>query len=76
MPRVTPVHWKRFEKFLLYVGCTFVREKGDHRIYTRDGLSRPVIVPRDTQLPIFIIRNNLRVLGISTDDYLQILERL
>ncbi len=76
MPRVTPVHWKRFEKFLLYVGCTFVREKGDHRIYARDGLSRPVVVPRDTQLPIFIIRNNLRVLGISTDDYLQILERL
>ncbi|MEK7639687.1 MAG: type II toxin-antitoxin system HicA family toxin [Patescibacteria group bacterium] len=76
MPRVTPVHWKRFEKFLLYVGCTFVREKGDHRIYTRDGLSRPVVVPRDTQLPIFIIRNNLRVLGISTDDYLQILDRV
>lgn len=76
MPRVTPVHWKRFEKFLLYVGCTFVREKGDHRIYSRDGLLRPVVVPRDTQLPVFIIRNNLRVLGISTDDYLQILERL
>lgn len=76
MPRVTPVHWRRFEKFLLYVGCTFVREKGDHRIYMRDGLSRPVVVPRDTQLPIFIIRNNLRVLGISTDDYLQILERV
>lgn len=76
MPRVAPVHWKRFEKFLLYVGCTFVREKGDHRIYSRDGLLRPVVVPRDTQLPVFIIRNNLRVLGISTDDYLQILERL
>jgi predicted RNA binding protein YcfA (HicA-like mRNA interferase family) len=76
MTKLTPVHWKKFEKFLFYVGCNFVREKGDHRVYWRDGLNRPVIVPRDTQLPIFIIRNNLRTLGLSVEDYLEILERI
>lgn len=76
MAKLAPIHWRRFEKFLLFVGCRFVREKGDHRVYWRIGLLRPVIVPRDTQLPIFIIRNNLRVLGISVEEYLKILESL
>lgn len=76
MAKLAPIHWRRFEKFLLYVGCTFTREKGDHRIYVRDGLIRPVVVPRDTQLPIFIIRNNLRVLGVSVEEYLKILDQI
>ena len=76
MAHLTPIHWKKFEKFLLFVGCRFVREKGDHRIYWRNGLLRPVVVPRDTNLPVFIIRNNLRVLSISPQEYLKILEDL
>jgi len=76
MAGLTPLHWKKFEKVLLYLGCHFVREKGDHRIYWRTNLKRPVVIPRDTQLPIFIIRNNLRVLGISIKEYLDILDRV
>lgn len=76
MPRITPIHWKRFEKFLLFVGCTFEREKGDHRIYWRKDLKRPVVLPRDLQLPIFIIRNNLRVLGMPPEEYLEILKQV
>ena len=65
MAHLTPIHWKRFEKFLLFVGCRFEREKGDHRIYWREGLKRPVVIPRDGELPIFIIRNNLQDLRVS-----------
>ena len=75
MPRITPVHWRTFEKVLFYVGCELVREEGDHRIYQRAGLARPLVVPRYTPLPIFIIRNNLRVLGLSPREYLDILPR-
>lgn len=76
MAGLTPIPWKKFEKVLLYLGCHFVREKGDHRIYWRDSLKRPAVIPRDTQLPVFIIRNNLRVLGISVKEYLEILDRV
>jgi len=76
MSRVAPISWKRFEKFLLFVGCQFKREKGDHRIYWRADLKRPIVVPRDAALPIFIIRNNLRILNISFEEYLKILERI
>lgn len=70
MPKIKAVHWKEFEKFLFSAGCEFKREKGDHRVYWKKGLKRPVIVPRDTQLPVFIILNNLRVLGISREEYI------
>ena len=76
MPRIQSIHWKEFEKFLLKIGCEFKREKGDHRVYWKKGLKRPVIVPRDTALPAFIVLNNLKVLNISREDYLKIVEKL
>lgn len=76
MPGITPISWKKFEKFVLFVGCTFKREKGDHRIYSRPDLKRPVVIPRDSALPVFIIRNNLRILGISPEEYLAILKNI
>lgn len=75
MPRIRPVHWKEFEKFLFAVGCEFKREKGDHRVYWKKDIKRPVIIPRDTSLPVFIILNNLKVLGISREKYLEEIEK-
>jgi len=76
MPKITPISWKKFDKFLLYIGCKLEREKGDHRIYWRNDLKRPVVIPRDNQLPIFIVRNNLRILNISPEEYARILEKI
>lgn len=76
MAKLTPVHWKTFEKFLLFIGCEFKRQKGDHRIYWTPGLKRPVVVPRDSQVPVFVIRSNLRTLSMTPEQYLEILRRL
>ena len=76
MSQLGAIHWKKFEKFLFAVGCEFKREKGDHRIYWKKGISRPIVIPRDSSLPSFIILNNLRVLGISKDEFLKILAKL
>jgi len=76
MSRITPLHWKKFEKFVLFVGCNFERQKGDHRIYWREDLKRPIVFPADKELPLFVIRNNLRILGISPEQYLEIMKKL
>lgn len=76
MGKFAPVSWKKFEKFLLHIGCVFVREKGDHRIYARINLKRPLVVPRYSAIPIFIIRNNLRILGMDVESYLEIIEQI
>ena len=53
-----------------------VREKGDHRIWSRTGLRRPVVIPRSSTIPVFVIRNNIRVLGISVAEYLEIMSKV
>lgn len=76
MAHLAPVHYKKFDKFLRYIGCEFIRQRGDHRIYQRADLKRPIVIPADKGIPIFIIRNNLRLLGINSDEYLKILSEL
>lgn len=76
MTRIQSIHWKEFEKFLLKIGCVFKREKGDHRIYWKSGMKRPIVIPRDTSLPAFIILNNLKSLNITREEYLKIIKKL
>lgn len=75
MARLCPIHYKKFEKFLLYVGCSLVRQEGDHKVYRRSDLIRPIIVRTKKDLPMFEIKSNLRTLKISTEEYLDIIER-
>jgi predicted RNA binding protein YcfA (HicA-like mRNA interferase family) len=76
MSKIGPISWRRFEKFLLAVGCRFKREKGDHRVYHRSDLKRPIVIPRDSALPLFIIRNNLRVLNMTLEEYQKIMDEI
>ena len=76
MPHFRPIHYKVFEKFLLKIGCHLVRQEGDHRVWDRGDLIRPVVVRAKKDLPIFEIKSNLRTLRISTSEYLEIIEQL
>ena len=76
MPRLNPIKWQEFEKFLLFIGCEFKREKGDHRVYWRYDLKRPIIIPRYNPLPIMIIKSNLRTLHLSNEEYFEILKKI
>ncbi len=69
MARIGVTDWKKFEKFLLAHGCEFTRETGDHRIYWKKDLKRPIVIPRD-KLPPMLVLNNLRTLGVSREAYL------
>jgi len=73
MPRLTPIHWKLLEKFFLARGFKFARQAGSHRSYIKEGISRPVIIPTYTEVPVSIIKNNLKTAGITRDEYLSFL---
>ncbi|OGK18407.1 hypothetical protein A3G67_03910 [Candidatus Roizmanbacteria bacterium RIFCSPLOWO2_12_FULL_40_12] len=75
MPYLTRVSWRVFERFLIKVGCKYVRQKGDHRIYWKVGLKRPIVLPMYKSLPVFIIKNNLRTLKINVEEYLKIVRK-
>jgi hypothetical protein len=76
MPRLTAVHWEKFEKFLLAAGCVLKRREASHRVYWKVGLARPIILQAKGSVPVFIILNNLRTLGIGRKKYLKILGQL
>jgi len=76
MPRITPVRWQVLEKVFLSVGFRFVRQKGSHRSYVKQGGIRPVVIPTYKEVPVAIIRNNLKTAGISRDEYFELLEKV
>jgi predicted RNA binding protein YcfA (HicA-like mRNA interferase family) len=77
MGKLYPIRPSQFEKFLLFIGCTFSRQKGSHKAYRRTGLIRPIIVPFHTgDLPLIVIKNTLKQLNMTTEQYLEIMSRL
>ena len=76
MPRITPVHWKVLEKVLLASGFRFVRQTGSHRSYVKPDVLRPVVIPTYKEVPVAIIRNNLKTAGISRKAYFRLLDEV
>jgi predicted RNA binding protein YcfA (HicA-like mRNA interferase family) len=74
MPRITPIHWRRLEKVFLAADFTFVRQEGSHRSYVKTGVLRPVVIPAYDEIPVSIIRNNLRTAGMSREQYFRLLD--
>lgn len=56
------------------MGCNFTRQKGSHRIFWKNGLTRPVVVPARGLVEKSLVASNLRTLGISVETYLKILK--
>jgi len=75
MPKFTPVEWQRLERVFLAAGFRFVRQEGSHRSYVRPGVARPLVIPAYREVPVFIIRNNLKTAGVSRDEYFRLLEQ-
>lgn len=73
MPKIQNLKFKDFERFLISEGCVFIRSKGDHFIYQKVGLNRPIVLPKYTIIPEFIISNNLRILGKTKQELISFL---
>lgn len=76
MAKLAPVHHRELEKFVKFVGCKFERQTSSHRVYWREDQVRPVIVPTYRAVPVHIIKNILRQLGISVEEYCRIMDEL
>ena len=73
MPKLSPVSYKQLVKVFEAEGFRCVRTEGDHMVFTKDGVVRPVVIPRYAAVPVFIIKNNLKTGGISRDRYFELL---
>ncbi len=59
MPRITPIRYRKLARVLELEGFMLVRQRGDHMVFAKKGIERPVVVPRYDPLPVFIIKNVL-----------------
>lgn len=73
MPRIIPIHFKKLVHVFEQSGFVLDRQEGDHLIYIKEGLQRPVVIPMYREVPVFIIKNNLRSASISREEYFELL---
>lgn len=68
--------YQKVVKIFETAGCVSSHTKGDHLIYHFSGALRPVVIPKYKEVPVFVIRNNMRVIGLSRERYLQLAAKL
>lgn len=73
MSRITPIHYKKLVKVFEYLNFHLDRQEGDHLVYIKNGIKRPVVIPMYNDIPIFIIKNDIKSAGISRSEYVRIL---
>ena len=74
MPKITLIPKEKLREIFEKAGFKCVRIEGDHFVYIKDGIPRQVVIPDWKEVPVFIIKNNLRTAGLSREEYFSILE--
>lgn len=75
MPKIAPIPASRLRKVFEKAGFKCVRIEGDHFVYVKQGVIRPVVIPDWDEVPVFIIKNNLRTAGLTREEYFSLLEK-
>lgn len=76
MPKMIPVHHRKLARVFELAGFQKVREGSSHMVYTKQGIIRPIVIPKHQEVPLFIIKNNLRSGGISREKYFILLKQV
>jgi len=76
MSKIVPISASKLRKIFEKAGFKCVRIEGDHYVYTKQGVMRPVVIPDWPEVPVFIIKNNVRTAGMSRERYFQLLEKV
>lgn len=74
MPSLRPVGYQTLAKVFERDGFIFDRQRGDHLIYIKSGVIRPLVIPMYKEVPVFVIKNLLRTAGMSREQYFDLLE--
>jgi len=73
LPQIAPVPCQTLVRVFEVEGFVFSRQRGDHLIYTKPGIARPLVIPAYKSVPVVIIKNLLRTAGMSRDRYFELL---
>jgi predicted RNA binding protein YcfA (HicA-like mRNA interferase family) len=74
--RISPTDWRTQVKIFEAFGCTYQRQKGDHLIFHHPEAKRAVVIPRYEEIPVTVIMNNMKTVGMTRREYLHLLTAL
>jgi predicted RNA binding protein YcfA (HicA-like mRNA interferase family) len=74
MPPLRPVPYETLAAIFEKDGFDFDHQRGDHLIYTKPGVKRPLVIPAYREVPVFIVKNLLRTSGMSRERYFELLK--
>jgi len=74
--KIKPTDWKTQVKLFEKYGCVFVRQKGDHLIFHHKNAKRAVVIPKYDEIPVTIILNNMKTVGMTREEYLSIMDNI
>jgi predicted RNA binding protein YcfA (HicA-like mRNA interferase family) len=76
MPRLSPVDWKTLIKIFELYGCKYKRKVGSHHVLTYPGAKRAVVIPEYDEIDVEIIKNNMRTVNMSREEYFELLKKV
>lgn len=75
MPRLTSIHWKKLDCIFKKAGFVFIRKTGSHRVYEKDGVIRPIIIPTYHDVDRDIIHSIMRTAEMTREQYFDYLSQ-
>ena len=76
MSAIKPVSYQLLVRVFEQDGFTFDGQRGDHLIYTKPDVKRPIVIPVYSDVHVFIIKNLLRTAGMTRERYFDLLENI
>ena len=76
MPRLAPTSWKTLIKVFTMFGCHYKRKEGSHHILSYPGAKRAVVIPEYDEVDVEIIKNNMRTVNMSREQYFELLSKV
>ena len=77
MRNLSNVTISEFRAIMVLLGLTKVRTKGGHEAWMKTGMTRPAIIQTHVDpIPEYVLRNDLRNIGVSREEFLALLEKV
>ena len=72
--KMGPVRWQVLVQIFEAVGFTEDRQSGSHIIMVKEGIKRPLVIPKYPNVGLDIIKANCKTAGITRKQYLELAE--
>ena len=77
MKKLSNISVQEFRDILVRLGLQPLRTTGGHEIWTKEGLQRAIVFQTHVEpIPEFVVRNAIRDLGMSRQEFMEILETM